>query len=83
MLVIAALTSLVARNRPPGSSLFTFEEKLRSPLLPGSIFGLLFFADAARRVAGTCPAGPPDLYCTKDAHGGARREGGRARALLR
>jgi hypothetical protein len=26
------------------------------------MLALLFFADAARRVAGTCPAGPPDLY---------------------
>ena len=44
------------------SPLFTFEEKLRSPLLLAGILGVLFFADAARRVAGTCPAGPPDLY---------------------
>ena len=60
--LIAALTWVVARNRPPGSSLFTFEEKRRSPLLLGSIIGVLFLADAARRVAGTCPAGLPDLY---------------------
>jgi hypothetical protein len=43
-------------------SLFTFKEKRRYPLLLASIMGILFLADAARRVAGTCPAGPPDLY---------------------
>jgi hypothetical protein len=43
-------------------SVFTFEEKRRYPLLVGGILAVLFFADAARRVAGTCPAGPPDLY---------------------
>jgi len=60
--LIAALTWVVARNRLPGSSLFTFEEKLGNPLLLAGILSVLFFADAARRVAGTCPAGPPDLY---------------------
>jgi len=49
LVVIAALTSLVARNRLP-SSFFA------AALL------VLFLFDAARRVAGTCPAGPPDLY---------------------
>ena len=43
-------------------SLFTFKEKRRDTLLLGGILGVLFFADAARRVVGTCPAGPPDLY---------------------
>jgi hypothetical protein len=43
-------------------SLFTFKEKRRDTLLLGSIIAVLFLADAARRVAGTCPAGPPDLY---------------------
>ena len=42
--------------------LFTFKEKRRDTLLLGAIMGLLFLADASRRVAGTCPAGPPDLY---------------------
>lgn len=42
--------------------LFTFKERLRDPRLVIPILALLFFADAARRVAGTCPAGPPDLY---------------------
>jgi hypothetical protein len=59
--LVAALAWPVSRNRLPGSR-FTFEEKLRSPLLLAVILGVLFFADAARRVAGTCPAGPPDLY---------------------
>ncbi|MFI5120696.1 MAG: hypothetical protein ACHQM4_09795, partial [Thermoanaerobaculia bacterium] len=62
LVVIAALTSLVARDRSPGSSLFTFEGKRRGPLLLGSMIAVLFLADGARRVAGTCPAGPPDLY---------------------
>ncbi len=61
LVVIAALTSLVTHNCQP-EPLFTFEEKLRSPLLLAGILGVLFFTDAARRVAGTCPAGPPDLY---------------------
>ena len=43
-------------------SLFTFKEKRRYTLLLGGIVGVLFLADAARRVAGTCPAGPRDLY---------------------
>ncbi|HMA29758.1 MAG TPA: hypothetical protein VKS23_07835 [Thermoanaerobaculia bacterium] len=59
--LIAAFTWLVARNRQP-EPLFTFEEKLRSPLLLACVLGVLFFTDAARRVAGTCPAGPRDLY---------------------
>jgi hypothetical protein len=50
--LIAALPWLVARNGVPS----------RSPLLLACILGALFFTDAARRVAGTCPAGPPDLY---------------------
>ena len=41
---------------------FTFEEKRRFPVLLGGALALLFLADASRRVAGTCPAGPPDLY---------------------
>ncbi|MFI5197845.1 MAG: hypothetical protein ACHQJD_04450 [Thermoanaerobaculia bacterium] len=49
LVVIAAVTWLVARNRLP------------VPFFAG-ILSLLFIADAARRVAGTCPAGPPDLY---------------------
>lgn len=52
LVLIAALTWLVARNRLPG----------RGPLLLGAMIAVLFLADAARRVAGTCPAGPPDLY---------------------
>src|SRR5450756_2249452 len=47
--LIAALTWLIARNRLP------------APLF-AAILSVLFIADAARRVAGTCPAGPPDLY---------------------
>ena len=35
---------------------------IRQPLLLSSLVTLLFLGDAARRVAGTCPAGPPDLY---------------------
>ncbi len=42
--------------------LFTFKEKRHYPLLLGCLVALLFLGDAARRVAGTCPAGPPDLY---------------------
>jgi hypothetical protein len=64
LVVIAALTSLVARNEVL-SSPFTFEEKRRYPLLLGSMIALIFLADATRRVAGTCPAGPPDLYSTE------------------
>ncbi len=44
------------------SSLFTFKEDLRAPVLLAGLLAVLFFGDAARRVAGTCPAGPPDLY---------------------
>ena len=62
LVVIAALTWLVARMAARSSLLFTFEERRRGPLLLAGILGVLFFADAARRVAGTCPAGPPDLY---------------------
>jgi hypothetical protein len=47
--LVAALAWLVARNRLP------------APFF-AAILSLLFLADAARRVAGTCPAGPPDLY---------------------
>lgn len=43
-------------------SLFTFKEKRRDPLLVGGLLAILFLGDAARRVAGTCPAGRPDLY---------------------
>jgi hypothetical protein len=43
-------------------SLFTFKENLRAPVLLGGLLAVLFLGDAARRVAGTCPAGPPDLY---------------------
>ena len=43
-------------------SLFTIEEKRQSPVLLAGVLALLFLADAARRVAGTCPSGPPDLY---------------------
>ena len=47
--LVAALAWLVARNRLP------------APFF-AAILSLLFLADAARRVAGTCPAGPLDLY---------------------
>jgi hypothetical protein len=50
--LIAALVWLVARNR------------LSAPLF-AAILSFLFLADAARRVAGTCPAGPAELY-TRD-----------------
>ncbi|MBK9063417.1 MAG: hypothetical protein IPL89_09520 [Acidobacteria bacterium] len=42
--------------------LFTFKENLLFPILLASLLGILFLGDAARRVAGTCPAGPADLY---------------------
>ena len=58
LLVCAAAFSIA-------SPLFTFKEKQRHPLLLSSLVALLFLADAARRVAGTCPAGPADLYCRK------------------
>jgi hypothetical protein len=44
------------------SPLFTFKENLRVPVLLAGLLAVLFLADASRRVAGTCPAGPPDLY---------------------
>ena len=49
-------------------------------MLLACILGVLFFADAARRVAGTCPAGPPDLY-TRETPAVAlvRREAGHGR----
>jgi hypothetical protein len=47
--LVAALAWLVARNRLPASFF-------------AAVLSLLFLADAARRVVGTCPAGPPDLY---------------------
>ncbi len=47
--LVAALGWLVSHNRLPVS-------------LFAGILSLLFIADASRRVAGTCPAGPPDLY---------------------
>ncbi len=49
LVLVVALGWLVSRNRLPVS-------------LFAAILALLFLADAARRVAGTCPAGPPDLY---------------------
>ena len=51
---------LVARNRPPVHS----PSKKSAVPVASWQHGLrfCFFADAARRVAGTCPAGPPDLY---------------------
>src|SRR5450759_236319 len=60
-LLVATATLLVCAGAL-SPSLFTFEEKRRYPLLAAGILAVLFFADAARRVAGTCPAGPPDLY---------------------
>jgi hypothetical protein len=60
LLVVTATLLVCAGALSP--SLFTFEEKRRYPLLAAGILAVLFFADAARRVAGTCPAGPPDLY---------------------
>jgi hypothetical protein len=61
-LVVCALafSSAAAFQRAP--ALFTFKEKLRNPALLGFLVAALFLADASRRVAGTCPAGPPDLY---------------------
>jgi len=56
-LLMATATLLVCAG-----ALFTFREKRRYTLLLGSILGILFLADAARRVVGTCPAGSPDLY---------------------
>jgi hypothetical protein len=44
------------------SPLFTFKENLRAPVLLAGLLAVLFLGDAARRVAGTCPAGPADLY---------------------
>jgi hypothetical protein len=44
------------------SPLFTLKEKRRYPLLVAGLLAVLFLADASRRVAGTCSAGPPDLY---------------------
>jgi hypothetical protein len=41
---------------------FAFKEDLRAPVLLAGLLAVLFLGDAARRVAGTCPAGPPDLY---------------------
>ena len=60
----ASLLVCVAGFRMLSSSLFTFKENLlsHSPVLLSSLFSLLFLGDAARRVAGTCPAGPPGLY---------------------
>ena len=60
-LLMATATLLVCAGALSPSP-FTFEEKRRCPLLVAGILSVLFFADAARRVAGTCPAGPPDLY---------------------
>lgn len=62
MPLLMATTTLLVCAGALSPSPFTFEEKGRYPLLVAGIFGLLFFADGARRVAGTCPAGPPDLY---------------------
>jgi len=47
--LVAVLSWLVARGRLPSS------------FFAAALF-VLFLFDAARRVAGTCPAGPPDLY---------------------
>jgi hypothetical protein len=44
------------------AALFTFEGILRDPRFAMVILATLFLADAARRIAGTCPAGPADLY---------------------
>ncbi|MDL2718659.1 MAG: hypothetical protein PT977_12980 [Acidobacteriota bacterium] len=49
LVLVAALAWFVARNRLPASFF-------------AAILSFLFLTDAARRVAGTCPAGPPDLY---------------------
>ncbi len=60
------LVCAAAFSRAPASEaaspLFTFKGNLRNPMLLASLMGILFLGDAARRVAGTCPAGPPDLY---------------------
>jgi hypothetical protein len=63
-LLTATATLLVCAGGffPLSSSLFTFKENPRYPLILSSVVALLFLGDAARRVAGTCPAGPPDLY---------------------
>jgi hypothetical protein len=42
--------------------LVTFKEELRDPRFIIPVLAMLFLADASRRVVGTCPAGPPDLY---------------------
>lgn len=65
MPLLAATATLVvcAAAFRSASPLFTFKENLLlSPVLLASLLGILFLGDAARRVAGTCPAGPPDLY---------------------
>jgi len=67
LVFIAALALLVARNRLSASFF-------------AAILSLLFIADAARRVAGTCPAGPPDLYSRETpAVALVKKEAGRGR----
>jgi hypothetical protein len=62
-LVTATATLIVCAAAFSGASpFFTRKENLRHPLLLSTLVALLFLGDAARRVAGTCPAGPPDLY---------------------
>ena len=78
-LLMATATLLVCAGAF-SPSLFTFEEKRRYPLLAPGILAVLFFADAARRVAGTCPAGPPDLYSRETpAVALVKKEAGRGR----
>jgi hypothetical protein len=62
-LLTATATLLVCAAAFSGARpLFTFKEKLRDPRFIISVLAMLFLADASRRVAGTCPAGPSDLY---------------------
>ncbi|HTS01705.1 MAG TPA: hypothetical protein VMN04_04225, partial [Thermoanaerobaculia bacterium] len=64
MPLLSATVSLLVCAAVAGRSgaLFNFEEKRRFPIVAGGLLALLFLADASRRVAGTCPAGPRDLY---------------------
>ncbi len=62
LLMVTATLFLCAAAFSGALPLFTFKEKQHYPLLLSGLVALLFFADASRRVAGTCPAGPPDLY---------------------
>ncbi len=62
-LAICAAGFSIAETAPGAPTLlFTFKEKLRNPKLQLLLVACLFLPDAARRVAGTCPAGPRDLY---------------------